>query len=531
MSILARPLVYLTCLVLCLVVLTGCERPDPEVVVVVTRVPLALIPPTSPVTAIATTSAGNTVVLPPPTSPVQDTPSALPSYVGTPTPDPTRPGSAPGEAAYQIHTVTAGETLGYIAQFYGSSIEELAQLNTLENTEILYPGQQLRVPGPGASVGQAGASMKIIPDSELVYGPGVRDFNVAAFATSQNGYLLSYQEEVEGTLLDGAQIVQLVANRYSVNPRLLLAALEYRAGWVSSDTPQYGDYPMGRVLAGAEGLYRQLSWAADQLNYGYYGRAEGGLDSFLVGNTIRVAFAPGINDGTAGVQYWLGAGDGVSYEQWLADVGENGFIATYQRLFGSPFAYAVEPLWPAGLSQPAWQLPWPDGETWYFTGGPHGGWASGSAWAALDFVPAGDLLGCYLSDDWITAMADGVVVRSDFGAVVVDTDGDGYMGTGWAITYMHLEARDRVPVGTAVRTGDRLGHPSCEGGFSNGTHVHLARTYNGRWVSADGSIPFQMGGWESRGLGSEYDGVLVRGGTVREACECREELNAITAGP
>jgi LasA protease len=83
-------------------------------------------------------------------------------------------------------------------------------------------------------------------------------------------------------------------------------------------------------------------------------------------------------------------------------------------------------------------------------------------------------------------MAPGLVVRSDFGAVVVDMDGDGYAGTGWAITYMHLETRDRVAIGTQVKTGDPLGHPSCEGGFSNGTHVHIARTYNGRWVAADG---------------------------------------------
>jgi len=124
-------------------------------------------------------------------------------------------------------------------------------------------------------------------------------------------------------------------------------------------------------------------------------------------------------------------------------------------------------------------------------------------------------------------MADGIVVGSDFGAVTVDLDGDSYQGTGWVITYLHLESRDRVPVGTFVQAGDRLGHPSCEGGFTNGTHVHITRTYNGRWVSADGAIPFVMNSWVSTGIGSEYDGLLVRGDSVKEACECREEANAI----
>ena len=88
------------------------------------------------------------------------------------------------------------------------------------------------------------------------------------------------------------------------------------------------------------------------------------------------------------------------------------------------------------------------------TGGPHGGWASGSAWAAMDFVPHDEQLGCYPSDAWVRAMAPGVVTRSSFGAVVVDSDGDGYAGTGWAITYQHVETRDRVAVGTRVETGD-----------------------------------------------------------------------------
>jgi hypothetical protein len=134
------------------------------------------------------------------------------------------------------------------------------------------------------------------------------------------------------------------------------------------------------------------------------------------------------------------------------------------------------------------------------------------------------------TDAWVTAVADGQVVRSDMGAVVIDLDGDGYAGTGWAVLHMHLATRDRIPVGTIVQAGDRLGHPSCEGGFSNALHVHLARLFNGRWVAADGQAPFVLSGWVSQGFGSEYDGALVRGSTVIEACDgCREQENTITA--
>jgi hypothetical protein len=132
------------------------------------------------------------------------------------------------------------------------------------------------------------------------------------------------------------------------------------------------------------------------------------------------------------------------------------------------------------------------------------------------------------ADDWVTAMADGVVTRSDFGAVVVDLDGNGYAGDGWVLLYMHLETRDRIPVGSFVQTGDQIGHPSCEGGYSDGTHVHVARLFNGRWIAADGDIPFVMSGWVSSGDGREYDGFLTRGDVVREAwVGIREEINRI----
>ncbi|MGH2535860.1 MAG: LysM peptidoglycan-binding domain-containing protein, partial [Candidatus Promineifilaceae bacterium] len=458
----------------------------------------------------------------PPTPQIFPSPTGPVAPVSAPTPNP-----VPAQGPAGSHIVAAGDTLGLLALRYGTTVEALISLNGLADGDVLSPGQVLQVPAETHAVGP---SFKVIPDSELVYGPAAAGFDVAAEVSRHGGALSSYQEVVEGQALSGAAVVQLVANRYSVNPRLLLAVLEYKSGWLTQPGPADAPYPLGYHQAGWEGLYLQLGWAANLLNLGYYGRAEGGLRHLQIGAGERMAFAAEINDGTAGVQALFAGYPDASYARWLDEVGQNGLYATFSRLFGSPFAYSVEPLWPAGLAQPPLALPWAPGETWFFTGGPHGGWAGGSAWAALDFAPPEDQLGCYISDTWATAMVGGVVTRSDHGAVVIDLDGDSFAGTGWAITYMHLEGRGRVAAGTHVETGARLGHPSCEGGYSNGTHLHVSRTYNGRWLAADGALPFVMGGWTSQGLGREYDGLMVRGEEVREAYEGRLEINAIPAG-
>lgn len=124
-------------------------------------------------------------------------------------------------------------------------------------------------------------------------------------------------------------------------------------------------------------------------------------------------------------------------------------------------------------------------------------------------------------------MADGLILRAANGAVIQDLDGDGLEQTGWVVLYMHIETQDRVQAGTYVKAGERIGHPSCEGGVSNGTHTHIARRYNGEWIPADQDLPFNLDGWISSGTGKEYDGYLNRGGKKIEAYAGNSDINQI----
>jgi LasA protease len=44
-------------------------------------------------------------------------------------------------------------------------------------------------------------------------------------------------DEVDGDTIGAAEVIRRVADDYSVNPRLLLALLEYRAGWLFNPEP------------------------------------------------------------------------------------------------------------------------------------------------------------------------------------------------------------------------------------------------------------------------------------------------------
>ena len=53
------------------------------------------------------------------------------------------------------HTVSPGETLSYIALIYEKTVEEFASANDIRDPNLIYPGQQLDIPGEGGTGGGA----------------------------------------------------------------------------------------------------------------------------------------------------------------------------------------------------------------------------------------------------------------------------------------------------------------------------------------------------------------------------------------
>jgi LysM repeat protein len=456
-----------------------------------------------------------------------NTPSINPDIVVFPTPS----GLSVSPDELREYIVQPGDTLSGIAAEHGVSVATLLSVNEIPDPNLLEVGQVIQLPIAPA---QQTPDLKLIPDSRLVRGPGSTSFDLSDFINKQSGYIHIASDTVDDTLLSGIEVVQRVSLEFSVDARLLLALLEYRSNWLSKfDLDESSEiYPIQREPSpdgiDRSGLYRQLAWAANQLNRGYYGWKYNGLTILEFTDGTRMRYAFDLNAGTVGIQYFFSLVSDLS--AWIQSVRQDGFLHIYAEYFGDPFSDTFDPLVPQNLMQPDLGLPFPPGETWFFTGGPHGGWGTGSAWGAVDFAPPDDRPDgsppCYVSLYWATALAPGVVARSRDGVVILDLDGDGNEATGWSILYLHIAAENRAPEGQVLNTGDPIGHPSCEGGFSNATHMHLARRYNGEWIPVDCDAcsqdenvpPFVLNGWILHGLpNQEYQGYMVKNGEQRIA--------------
>jgi LasA protease len=450
-------------------------------------------------------------------------PEAPATSTAIPPAQPSQP--VPSEPPFNTFSYHAqpGDTLPALARRFGVETSQITSPQPIPVQAYIQPEQLLVIPnllGEAPNPLPVTSQTLLMPDSEVVYSPSSVGFSIQDYLDQAGGYLGSYQEEINGEAFSGAQVVQRVASETSTNPRLLLALVEYRSGWVRGglSTGQDTQHPLELYVPGYLGLYAELSVIGKLLNIGYYGWRSGELTEIQFKDGKGMRLNPELNAGSAALLYLFARL--LKQAPWQEALnGKAIFPTLYDQMFGDPWERAAqfESLLPADLGQPVLELPFQPGERWSLTAGPHQSWNTGTPLGALDFAPATGEAPCSVSKAWATASAAGIVVRSGDNSVVIDLDGDGYEQTGWVLFYYHLSNSEYISAGERVKTGDHLGHPSCEGGVTTGTHVHIARKYNGEWIPADGPVPFVLSGWQAHAGPKAYQGELVKDGQVVRA--------------
>ena len=455
--------------------------------------------------------------------------------VATDTPSPVIPTGEPGSSI--PYTSQSGDSLNVVAIHFGVQPSEITASVPLSATGFINPGTLMFIPARLAQTPTT-PSQLIIPDSELVDSPSAVGFDIEAYINSAGGRLGAFKDfhTPVGTI-SGTESVRIITEGSSISPRLLLALIQYYTGWVLGQSKPGLDeshlfgysYPYDPVTPT---LYQPMRPVIQDLLTGYYGWRAGKLNILTFPDGTQMRLAPGLNAGSVALQYFFSRQ--LNYGDWLQVIDPNtGFLSLYKSMFGDPWERANElgPLFPSNLIQPIFTLPFEVNVPWTLTGGPHPAWEAESAWGALDFAPPAAVSGCFTSNAWVVAVATGQIVRSESSYVVLDLDGDGFEQTGWVMIYQHIATKDRVPAGTRVNAGDHIGHPSCEGGEASGTHVHIARKYNGEWVAAGDPLPFVLSGWTAHAGNAPYEGTLTKGDQVVIASLVSEHTSQIIRKP
>ena len=421
-----------------------------------------------------------------------------------------------------VYHAQAGDTLAVVATHFGVGKNQIQSNEELPQDSFINPGTLLVIP---QVLINTTSETHLLPDSEFVYSRAITDADfpedVVQFVQDAGGYLSEEREYDHSSLTSGGEIIKNIAQNNSINPYLLLAMLEYQSNWVFGQPQNLAQlkYPMGHINYDDAGLVRQLRWAVNQLSIGYYGWREGRLTEIILKNAqnpsrnVTARIEPRLNAGTVALQYFYS--QIYDSDEWIQTLDDDtGFITTYEEMFGSPENRTqYEPLFSHNLIQPELELPFVPGVVWNYTGGPHGAWEREGSWSAIDFAPSGFRGECSQSYAYVTASAPGLVVRAEDGVVIINLNFNDNEHSGWVLLYLHIATEGRlVEAGDEVNTGDRLGHPSCEGGISTGTHVHMARKYNGEWMTADGPTPFVLSGWSVHNGSAIYKGSLTKPG-------------------
>ncbi|MEU3453418.1 peptidoglycan DD-metalloendopeptidase family protein [Micromonospora sp. NPDC006766] len=188
---------------------------------------------------------------------------------------------------------------------------------------------------------------------------------------------------------------------------------------------------------------------------------------------------------------WQVAFDGEAGFGTLADRAPATVVSSRERgLFTD-----VHPMYAGGDYRTGMRLPYALGQSWYFTGGPHGWGGSETPWSSIDLAGG---------DQRVLAARGGTAYTMCRGWIRV------YHDRGYATDYYHLWNNISVngaSVGEGAYLGDTGTDVTC-GGAASGRHVHFALRQNDAYVPMVGH---NLGKWVVMGGGGTYQGYALHG--------------------
>jgi LysM repeat protein len=122
---------------------------------------------------------------------------------------------APASATAKVHTVVSGDTLGEISAAYGAALNDVLAANGLSLTSIIYPGNQIQIPGAGQAAPAPAAQAAPAPAAQATPAPAPAAKVAAAPAAPTNTGIKLASTSVPVQAKSGAAGSAILASAYS----------------------------------------------------------------------------------------------------------------------------------------------------------------------------------------------------------------------------------------------------------------------------------------------------------------------------
>lgn len=333
----------------------------------------------------------------------------------------------------------------------------------------------------------------LISDGQFVNGPNVGQFDLHSTLKTQFPEWEAYYDEI-----NAAQ------GFYSINPRLLLTMLDF----IGYDNVEKDNDTT--ITHHIEELSKMMSQAFYDDYYAEFGlQNKPAVRTLVLGDDTSIQLdAETYNPGTYAVLMALAPWINNTQWQTIHHTAPNPVTEHYRSLFPTSDPYDGSNILDPRIVPPNgfFKFPFPRGDTWRMTGGPHG-WNGGTTtpYSSLDFQPTGhaNCAPFVITDRWITSAQAGTVTHAQDYQVTIAHSG------GWETSYYHV-ANIQVSVNTAIAMDTPLGNPSCYG-EATGVHGHMALKLKGAYQPIHDTT---LEGWRVVSHNVPYQGHLERDGQI-----------------